>query len=254
MTAPRPLGQPSGRYQWIQLWNWPIRAMHWLAALSVLTLVVTGLYIGRPYFLTSGDTSSHFLMGWMRFTHFVAAGVLVATGVVRIYWLFAGNRFERWPALFPVMRRDWVNLVKQVKFYLLIHPEKAPHYLGHNPLQQFSYTAIYTVTFVSVLTGFALYGQANPGGLFYRLFNWVTVFGGLSFVRFVHHIMTWVFLIFLPIHIYLAVRADLLEHTGTISSVISGGRFVPADVDWEDGPVGDPDRMPSVNNEETVHA
>jgi Ni/Fe-hydrogenase b-type cytochrome subunit len=253
MRGPRPLGQPSGRYQWIQLWNWPIRTMHWLAALSILTLCVTGLYIGRPYFLTSGDTSSHFLMGWMRFIHFLAAGVLVATGVVRIYWLFAGNRFERWRALFPVSGKDWKNLVKQVKFYLLIKPEKAPHYLGHNPLQQFAYTGLYLVALVSVVTGFALYGQSNPGGLFYRLFNWISLFGGMSFVRFVHHILTWVYLIFLPIHIYLAVRADLLERTGAISSVISGGKFVPMDRHWEDGPLGDADAAAQAP-EENVHA
>jgi Ni,Fe-hydrogenase I cytochrome b subunit len=48
-------------------------------------------------------------------------------------------------------------------------------------------------------------------------------------VRFLHHVATWLFLIFIPIHIYLAIRADLLERTGVISSIISGGRFVPAD-------------------------
>jgi Ni,Fe-hydrogenase I cytochrome b subunit len=48
-------------------------------------------------------------------------------------------------------------------------------------------------------------------------------------VRFVHHAATWAFLIFIPIHIYLAIRADHLERTGVISSIISGGRFVPTD-------------------------
>jgi Ni/Fe-hydrogenase 1 B-type cytochrome subunit len=250
---PRPIAPPSGNYAWIQLWNWPIRAMHWLAALSILTLVVTGLYIGRPYFLTSGDTSSHFLMGWMRFLHFAAAGLLVATGVIRIYWLFAGNRFERWRALFPVTRKDWKNLVRQLKFYLLIQPEKAPHYLGHNPLQQFSFTGLYLIALLSVLTGFALYGQSNPAGLFYRLFNWVGWFGGMYTVRFVHHILTWLYLIFLPIHIYLAVRAELLERTAVISSVISGGRFVPTDVHWEDGPLGDSESATTQPVEDHAH-
>jgi Ni,Fe-hydrogenase I cytochrome b subunit len=46
-------------------------------------------------------------------------------------------------------------------------------------------------------------------------------------VRFLHHVLTWVFLIFIPIHVYLALRADAIERTGTISSIISGGRFVP---------------------------
>ena len=38
-------------------------------------------------------------MGWMRFVHFTAASVLVATVIVRVYWLLAGNKFERWVAL-----------------------------------------------------------------------------------------------------------------------------------------------------------
>lgn len=217
----------TGDYHWVYLWEWPIRAMHWLAALSLLALVVTGLYIGKPYFVTSGDTGAHFLMGWMRAIHFGAAGVLVATAIVRVYWLFAGNKFERWPALFPVRPRDWVNLYRQVKFYLMIRPEEAPHYLGHNPLQQLSYTAIYAVALVQVMTGFAMYGQFNPGGFFFQAFNWMgTLLGGMPVVRLVHHVATWIFCAFVPIHVYLAMRADLLERSGSISSIISGGRFV----------------------------
>jgi Ni/Fe-hydrogenase b-type cytochrome subunit len=169
-SAPQPRGwkaislahkvpPPSGDYHWVYLWEWPIRAMHWLAALSILVLAGTGFYIGQPYFVTSGDTSAHYLMGWMRFLHFAAAAVLVATAIVRLYWLFAGNKYERWLALFPIRPRDWVNMFKQVKYYLMIQPEKAPHYLGHNPLQQLSYTAIYGLALLQVVTGFALYGQ-----------------------------------------------------------------------------------------------
>ena len=221
----------SGDYKWVYLWEWPVRAMHWAAAASIVLLVVTGFYIGRPYFITSGDTSAHYLMGWMRFLHFAAADVLVATAIVRIYWLFAGNQFERWGALLPVTKQDWINAFKQVKFYLMIQPEKAPHYLGHNPLQQFSYTSMYAIAVAQVVTGFTMYGQSRPGGLWYTLFGWVVpLLGGLQVVHFVHHVLTWAFLAFIPIHIYLALRADLLERTGTISSIISGGRFVRSDV------------------------
>ena len=218
----------TGDFKWVYLWGWPIRAMHWLAALSIVILVVTGLYIGKPYFVTSGDTGSHYLMGWMRALHFGAAALLVGTAIVRVYWLFAGNKFERWKALFPVRPSDWVNLVKQVKYYLMIQPEKAPQYLGHNPLQQLSYTALYGVAVLQVVTGFALYGQADPGGFFFRAFGWLgPLFGGMPVLRFVHHAATWVFCAFVPIHVYLAMRADLLEHGGTISSIVTGGRFVP---------------------------
>lgn len=221
---------PSGEYRWVYLWEWPIRMMHWAAGLSIATLVITGLYIGKPYFLTGGEASGHFLMGWMRFLHFLAAAVLVATAIVRVYWLFAGNKYERLGALFPVRPRDWGNLFRMIKFYLMIRPERAPRYLGHNPLQQLSYTVLYGVAAVMVITGFAMYGQSDPNGFFYAAFNWVgTLLGGMPVVRFVHHALTWVFLIFIPFHVYLAIRADHLERTGVISSIVSGGRFVPRD-------------------------
>lgn len=226
---------PAGEYRWVYLWGWPIRAMHWLAALSILVLVLTGFYIGKPYFLTQGEASSHFLMGYVRLAHFIAAGVFVATGIVRAYWLVAGNRYERLVALFPVRPRDWANMLKQIRFYLLIQPEKAPQYLGHNPLQQFSYTGMYAVAAALVVTGFTMYGQSDPDGLIWKAFGWIApLVGGMQIVRFVHHILTWAFLIFVPIHVYLAIRADLLERSGSISSIVSGGRFVPADAHFID--------------------
>lgn len=226
---------PTGQYRWVYLWEWPIRAMHWTAAICVVVLVVTGLYIGKPYFMTSGEASSHYLMGWVRFLHFSAAALLVMTAIVRIYWLFMGNRYERLAALFPVRPRDWGNLFRMIKFYLMIRPEGAPRYLGHNPLQQFSYTFMYALAALMVVTGFTLYGQSNPSGFIYGLTNWIgPLFGGMPVVRFVHHIGTWLFLTFIPIHVYLSIRADHLERTGVISSIVSGGRFVRTDQSFVD--------------------
>jgi Ni/Fe-hydrogenase 1 B-type cytochrome subunit len=235
LTLAHKVPPPSGEYRWVYLWEWPIRVMHWIAAICIVVLAVTGLYIGKPYFITSGEASAHFLMGWMRFFHFAAAGLLVMTAIVRGYWLFMGNKYERLRALFPVRPRDWVNLFRMVKFYLMIRPERAPHYLGHNPLQQLSYTGVYLIAAVMVITGFALYGQSDPNGFFYAAFNWIgTLVGGMPVVRFIHHVLTWAFLIFIPIHVYLAIRADQLERTGVISSIVSGGRFVPADKTFVD--------------------
>jgi Ni/Fe-hydrogenase b-type cytochrome subunit len=224
----RKVPPPTGEYRWVYLWEWPIRAMHWTAAICIVVLTVTGLYIGKPYFMTGGEASAHFLMGWVRFIHFAAAAVLVMTAIVRVYWLLMGNRYERFVALFPIRPRDWANLFRMIKFYLMIRPEKAPAYLGHNPLQQLSYTAMYGLAALMVVTGFALYGQSNPGGFIYAATNWIgALAGGMQVVRFVHHSTTWLFLTFIPIHIYLSIRADHLERTGVVSSIVSGGRFVP---------------------------
>lgn len=230
-----PVPAPTGEYRWVYLWQLPLRIMHWVAAVAIVVLILTGFYIGRPYFMPPMDSGAPYWVGFVRLVHFLAGAALAMTAIVRVYWLFAGNRFERFPALFPVRPRDWVNMFRQVKFYMLIHPERAPKYIGHNPMQQLSYTAMYLVTALMVLTGFALFAPANPGGWIDTAFGWlIPLFGGLQTVRLLHHVVTWVFVAFIPIHIYLAMRADVWEHSGSVSSIISGGKFVDVEEEFED--------------------
>ncbi|MEA3248057.1 MAG: Ni/Fe-hydrogenase, b-type cytochrome subunit [Gemmatimonadota bacterium] len=232
----RAFSRERGNFSWVYLWGAPIRAMHWIAAACVVVLIASGFYIGRPYFMTSGEASAHYLMGWMRFLHFTAAAVIVMTGIVRLYWLFAGNQFERLPALFPT---SLGNLVKTGMAYLTFRPERQPNYVGHNPLQQVSYTGTYLMMMVMVVTGFTLYGQSNPGGVIFTVFSWVPgLLGGLQNVRLVHHVMTWAFIIFIVFHVYFAVRSDYVERAGVVSSIITGGRYINLDERYEDFDAG----------------
>ena len=83
LTLKHQVPPPQGRFTWVYLWGWPIRAMHWVAAICIVLLVLTGLFIGRPYFVPAGDNPDPFLMGWIRAIHFGAAAVLVMTAIVR---------------------------------------------------------------------------------------------------------------------------------------------------------------------------
>jgi Ni/Fe-hydrogenase 1 B-type cytochrome subunit len=231
----RALARERGNFTWVYLWSAPIRAMHWIAAVCIVVLIVTGFYIGRPYFMTSGEASAHFLMGRVRFTHFTAAAVLVMTGIVRAYWLFAGNRFERFPALFPVGRKNLDNTIQTANAYLTFRPEKQPNMVGHDPLQQYAYTLLYLLATVMVVTGFAMYGQSNPGGIIFRAFAWVPpLLGGLQRVRLVHHVLTWAFIIFALVHIYFTIRSDYVDRAGRVSSIFTGGRYISTDQPYED--------------------
>ena len=230
---PHPEALPE--YRWVYLWKWPLRVTHWISAITITVLIFTGFYIGAPYFTTWGEPSSHFLMGWARFLHFSAAALIVAAAILRVYWLFAGNKWARWNALLPVRAEDWRNLWRTVKYYLLVRQEWMPHYLGHHPLQQLSYTFIYLVVIVQMVTGFAMYGLSDPGGFFHTMTSWVgPLFGGIQTVRFVHHALTWLLITFIPLHVYFAFRADVVDREGEMSSIFSGGRFVRSDIKFED--------------------
>ena len=222
-------------YRWVYLWRWPLRLTHWVSALTITVLIVTGFYIGAPYFTTWGEASSHYLMGWARFLHFTAAALIVAAAMLRVYWLFAGNKWARWTALLPIRPADWRNLWKTLKYYFLVRQEEMPHYLGHHPLQQLSYSLIYLVVLVQMVTGFAMYALSNPGGFIHTVTSWVgPLFGGIQTARFVHHALTWILIAFIPLHVYLAFRADVVDREGEMSSIFSGGRFVRSDVKFAD--------------------
>lgn len=228
----------EGNYRWVYIWGKPMRLAHWLSAGAFTTLILTGLFIGMPNLIpipSHPQGVTPYLMGWVRAAHFAAGAVLVMAAIFRLYWLMAGNRYEQLRALFPFTRRERSNLVKQVWAYLFVKPHRAPHYIGHNPLQQFAYTGLYGMATVSILTGFSLYVQHDPGSLGFRALAWLPpLFGGLQNVRLVHHALTWAFAAYIPVHIYLASRADILEHGGLVSSMVTGGRFVAADTVFED--------------------
>src|SRR6266498_3464078 len=62
ISLARKVPPPSGEYRWVYLWGWPLRAMHWAAVASIVVAVVTGFYIGAPYFIAGGEASAHYLM------------------------------------------------------------------------------------------------------------------------------------------------------------------------------------------------
>ncbi len=231
----RGLSRERGNFTWVYLWGAPLRAMHWVAAACVVVLIVTGFYIGRPYFMTSGEASAHFLMGRVRFIHFTAAAVLMMTGIVRVYWLFAGNRFERLPALFPLTPKNARRIARTTSEYLTFRPGKEPGLVGHGPLQQVAYTSLYLLVTVMVVTGLTMYGQSNPGGIIFRAFAWVpSLLGGLQLVRLVHHVLAWAVIVYVLIHVYFTIRSDYIERVGRVSSIITGGLFVSTDEKYDD--------------------
>lgn len=213
----------------LYLWEWPVRIYHWVTAAAVVVLAGTGLIIGAPVALqTTHEAYANYWFGTVRFLHFTAAWLFFVMFALRVYWLFVGNRYARWSAFVPVGRvgtfvRDLWGVIRTDVLQL----QKPPmDFVGHNPLAATTYLAIFVLSAFQIATGFGLYTPMS-GAWIPSLFAWVVpFFGGDANVRLWHHAVTWVFLLFAAIHVYLVLYHDVVESRGELSSMVGGSRFV----------------------------
>ena len=59
----------------IYIWELPVRIFHWINAISIFVLMVTGIYIGKPFVaaLVQEEAYYSWFMGWARYIHFFFA-------------------------------------------------------------------------------------------------------------------------------------------------------------------------------------
>jgi Ni/Fe-hydrogenase 1 B-type cytochrome subunit len=115
-----------------------------------------------------------------------------------------------------------------LKWYLFLTKEPKK-YVGHNPLAQLAMFLFFTVGAVYMIcTGFALYGEGLGAESWAgKMFGWVITFvgGNSQLVHSWHHMGLWVTTIFVMIHVYAAIREDIMSRQSMISTMISGWRM-----------------------------
>ncbi|KQB13969.1 Ni/Fe-hydrogenase, b-type cytochrome subunit [Rhodobacter capsulatus] len=212
----------------VYVYEAPVRVWHWVNALAITILVVTGYLIASPLpSMQIGEATDQFVMGYIRFAHF-AAGVVMSVGFFgRIYWAFVGNRHAWQMFYIPIFnKRYWKEFVFELRWYFFLE-EEPKKYIGHNPL---AHAAMFTfitlgITFM-MITGWALYAEgAGQGGVTDSLFGWVLGYVQNSQrLHTLHHLGMWAIVIFAIIHIYAAVREDVMSRQSMVSTMISGHR------------------------------
>lgn len=191
---------------------------HWIRVIAVAVLVFTGLYIHWP-FIAGGPES--FIMASMRFFHFLAAYALILGLVVRIYMAFRSTFDADWRDFSVV--GNLKNVPDILGYYLFL---KGSHkdYRRYNPLQALAYLFTALVVILTVLTGGALY----HGSLFGVIrspnaFQWVnTLLGGEQNTRIWHVLFMWYFIVFMLVHVYLALMTTMIDKDRTFTSIFTG--------------------------------
>ena len=211
----------------VYVYEAPVRIWHWINAAAILVLAVTGYFIGSPLPTMPGEASAHFLMGYIRFAHFTAGYVLAVGLVGRAYWALVGNHHARELFTVPIFKMDyWREIIVMLKWYTFLIP--APNrYVGHNPLARLMMFMLFLLNAIfMVVTGFALYAEgAQRGSWADRVFGWVIpMFGQSQDVHTWHHFGMWAMVIFVVLHVYAALREDIMGRQSIVSTMVSGFR------------------------------
>ncbi len=191
---------------------------HWVRVIAIAVLIFTGIFIHTP-FIAGGPDST--IMASMRFFHFVAAYALILGLVIRIYMAFKSTFDADWRDF--SITENLKNVPDILSYYLFI---KGSHkdYRKYNPLQALAYLFTGLAIIFTALTGAALY----HGKLFGILtcpdsFRWVSsMLGGESYTRIWHILAMWYFIVFVLIHMYLAISISVINKDRTFTSIFTG--------------------------------
>jgi Ni/Fe-hydrogenase 1 B-type cytochrome subunit len=210
----------------VYVWQLPVRFYHWLNALCIVVLAITGYVIGNPPAIqSSSEAALSYWFGTVRVIHFVTAYVFFVNFLIRIYWGFSGNRYSNWKNYIPYTKKHWRDMWKVIRIDVLQLKCTDNPNLGHNALASFTYFLTFIVFLLQVLTGFGMYASMS-NSWFAWLFSWVpSVLGGDMATRNIHHILMWFFILFAIIHVYLVFYHDYIERNGVTSSMIGGWKF-----------------------------
>jgi Ni/Fe-hydrogenase 1 B-type cytochrome subunit len=203
----------------VYVWEFPVRVAHWLIALSIAVLSVTGFYIGAPFLQGDADT---LVMADIRFVHFVAAFLFTVCVIVRMYWWFAGNKYAKLSQFIPTSGERIKNTIDTGLFYAFLKKD-LPHAPGHTGLAGLTYTLLFLLYIVQIITGFAMYKTALGGGALWTLLGgWSLSLANVAYLRLIHHLIMWIIGLFVIAHVYIGWHNDLIEKNGLISSMFSG--------------------------------
>jgi thiosulfate reductase cytochrome b subunit len=174
-----------------------VRVMHWINAVAIILMIMSGLqvYNASPLFKSLTFSHSITLGGWLGgalLWHFAAMWLLMINGLAYLVTGFATGRFKK--KLFPISPRGVISDAVAALTFKLSHDDLSKY----NQVQRILYAGIITVGIVIVLSGLSMW---KPVQLQYL----TALFGGYDTARYVHFFCMASIVAFLAIHVLLAL-------------------------------------------------
>jgi thiosulfate reductase cytochrome b subunit len=173
-----------------------VRVVHWINAVAIVLMITSGwqVYNASPLFGFSFPAQIT-LGGWLAgalLWHFAAMWLLMVNGLVYLTLGFATGRFAK--KLLPITPQGVLADTKAALTGKLSHDDLSKY----NYVQKLLYVGIIVVGVVIVLSGLSIW---KPVQLQYL----TALFGGYDVARYVHFICMAAIVVFLVVHVVLAV-------------------------------------------------
>lgn len=192
----------------------PLRIMHWLNAVVMVVMILSGWGIYNDSVIFHGLHFGQLRLGsWAAESllwHFAGMWFLVVNGIFYLgYGILTGRFRER---LWPITPRDIVATVRDTLRFKFAH-EDLTHY---NAVQKILYIIVILAGVLQVVTGLAIWKPIQFSGL-------VSVFGDFQGARLAHFVGMAVIVGFTVVHVALALLVP-----STLRAMLTGGpRFTP---------------------------
>lgn len=226
-------------YKKIERMTGAMRFNHWVVAISMVVAVVTGLYIGHPYYQSfiADPAVDKYVMAWNRWAHLIVAIIFDVSSIVVAY-LYFFSRFEKpYKKLIPNGKN-----IKEF-FDVLINLITLNRVKKFDSSHADSFNAVFFFIFHSMLvwmllTGLQLYVHGLASGLssigtwwptmLHMATDWtLVVTGGTNMdVRLSHHYTMYAIIVWAIFHIYYQVWRTVFWKEGDINIVVGGSKFV----------------------------
>jgi thiosulfate reductase cytochrome b subunit len=187
------------------------RLWHWLQAMAIIGLVLTGLVVHKTEIFTVMNFKTAVLV------HNVLGFAMLGNAMLALFYHIASGQIRQY---LPEPRGVFSHMIQQGRYYAygIFHGEPHP-FQKHperrlNPLQQVTYFGILNILLpLQVFSGLLIWGTQRWPDLTFG-------FGGLPFLAPAHSLLAWVFSSFIVMHVYLTTTGH--RPMAAIQSMVDG--------------------------------
>lgn len=216
-----------------------MRINHWVVAICMVGAVVTGLYIGHPYYQSfiADPAATKYVMAWNRWVHFMIAIIFDVSSIVVAY-LYFFSRFEK-PYKKIIPNSANISEFMAVLVNLVTFNKTKKFDSSHaDSFNTVFFLVFHLMLLWMLLTGLQLYVHGLASGLssigswwpsmLHIFTDWtVSATGGTYMdVRISHHATMYYIIAWAMFHIYYQVWRTIYWQEGDIGIVVGGSKFV----------------------------